>query len=69
MTTFCFGVYIVNLVTQLRGASQTVVSRQLWAELYGFPYYDTSASTGFGITDMFQVSRTSLTVMIHIEGP
>lgn len=27
---------------------------KLWAELYGFPYYDTSASTGYGITDMFQ---------------
>jgi hypothetical protein len=33
---------------------------QLWAELYGFPYYDTSASTGFGITDMFQVRHLLL---------
>lgn len=27
---------------------------RLWAELYGFPYHTTSASTGAGITDMFQ---------------
>jgi len=27
---------------------------KLWAELYGFPFHSTSATSGFGITDMFQ---------------
>jgi len=27
---------------------------QVWAELYGFPHYSTSAGNGTGITDMFQ---------------
>ena len=27
----------------------------MWAELYGFPLYNTSAANGTGITDMFQV--------------
>ena len=28
---------------------------RLWAELHGFNFFETSASTGTGITDMFQV--------------
>lgn len=28
---------------------------RLWAELHGFIYCETSANTGLGITDMFQV--------------
>ena len=28
---------------------------RLWAELHGFNFFETSASTGVGITDMFQV--------------
>ena len=32
------------------------VEARLWAELHGFIYCETSASTGLGITDMFQVS-------------
>ena len=28
---------------------------RLWAELHGFNFFETSASTGAGITDMFQV--------------
>ena len=30
---------------------------QVWAELYGFPYYSTSAANGSGITEMFQVTK------------
>lgn len=32
------------------------VEARLWAELHGFIYCETSANTGLGITDMFQVS-------------
>ena len=32
------------------------VEARLWAELHGFIYCETSAQTGLGITDMFQVS-------------
>jgi len=31
------------------------VEARLWAELHGFQYFETSAKTGHGITDMFQV--------------
>ena len=31
------------------------VEARLWAELHGFIYCETSANTGLGITDMFQV--------------
>ena len=34
------------------------VEARLWAELHGFIYCETSANTGLGITDMFQVSLT-----------
>ena len=29
---------------------------RLWAELHGFPYCETSACTGQGVGDMFQVT-------------
>ena len=28
---------------------------RLWAELHGFTYFETSAHSGQGVTDMFQV--------------
>ena len=34
------------------------VEARLWAELHGFIYCETSANTGLGITDMFQVRLT-----------
>lgn len=33
---------------------------RLWAELHGFSYFDTSASSGVGITDMFQAFFSQL---------
>ena len=32
---------------------------QLWANSHGFYYFETSAQTGEGINDMFQVSVTT----------
>ena len=42
------------------------VEARLWAELHGFIYCETSANTGLGITDMFQVS---LTLTENIRNP
>ena len=34
---------------------------RLWAELHGFPYCETSACTGQGVGDMFQVQNRYVT--------
>ena len=48
------------------------VEARLWAELHGFIYCETSANTGLGITDMFQVSlvttRMSQNKQYHCQG-
>ena len=36
------------------------VEARLWAELYGFQYFETSASSGKGIGDMFHTFFSSL---------
>jgi len=38
---------------------------QVWAELYGFPYYSTSAANGSGITEMFQAFFSQ--IVKHVE--
>ena len=35
------------------------VEAKLWAELHGFPYCETSACTGQGVADMFQLKCCS----------
>ena len=42
------------------------VEARLWAELHGFIYCETSANTGLGITDMFQVSLVIIENVINI---
>ena len=42
------------------------VEARLWAELHGFIYCETSANTGLGITDMFQVSLVIIEIVIII---
>lgn len=37
------------------------VESRLWADLHGFQYWETSASSGAGIGEMFQVSSTENT--------
>ena len=47
------------------------VEARLWAELHGFIYCETSAQTGLGITDMFQVSLViaeNVTKHHHCQG-
>ena len=38
---------------------------RLWADSHGFHYFETSAQTGEGIGDMFQVRVTSGLILIH----
>ena len=42
-------------LTSLTGREVDEMEARLWAELHGFSFFETSANTGAGITDMFQV--------------
>jgi len=58
--TVCF--LVANKCDALAGPREVdEVESRLWADLHGFQYWETSASSGAGIGEMFQVSSTENT--------